>query len=117
MKKYLVLYSMPHEGLKEWQSKPKEETKAEEDRLMQEWQKWMQGHGSLLTGATAGIGKPKRVTKDGIEDTSNDIMLYDVIEAESPEVAAEPFKNHPHLQIPGAWIEIMPINPLPGMEG
>jgi hypothetical protein len=41
--------------------------------------------------------------------------LYAIVEAESHEAAANAFKNHPHLTIPQASIEIMAINPLQGM--
>jgi hypothetical protein len=38
------------------------------------------------------------------------------LEAGSHDGAAKIFgKDHPHLQMPGAWIEIMEIMPTPGM--
>ena len=41
---------------------------------------------------------------------------YSVVQAESHEAAAKIFgKDHPHLQWPGAWIEITEIMPVPGM--
>jgi hypothetical protein len=36
------------------------------------------------------------------------------VQAESHDAATKIFgKDHPHLQMPGAWIEIMEIMPLP----
>ncbi len=64
---------------------------------------------------SAGVGKTKRVTGEGTADTRNDIMLYAIAEAESHDAAAKTFKDHPHLQIPQASIEVMEINPLHGM--
>jgi hypothetical protein len=34
------------------------------------------------------------------------------VEAESHEVAAQAFENHPHLQIPQASVEVMEIKPM-----
>ena len=63
-----------------------------------------------------GVGKTKRITPSGIVDTKNDMMLYSIAEADSHEEVAALFTNHPHLGMPGASIEVMPINFLPGME-
>ena len=49
-------------------------------------------------------------------DTKNEIGGYSVVQAESHDAATKVFgKDHPHLQMPGAWIEIIEIMPLPGM--
>ena len=115
MKKFLVLYKAPVAVIEEWMKKPPEERKVEEDKMKSEWDTWMKEHGAALK-ETAGAGKTKRVTKEGVKDTKNDIMLYSIVEAESPEAVAELFESHPHFEIPEASIEIMPINSLPGME-
>lgn len=107
--KFLVTYQMPHTGLDEWLKLPEEERKAQELQMQTEWNTWMESHKSVIT-ETAGVGKPKRITGTGIEDTRNDLMMYSFIEAESLEAAAELFKNHPHFGIPGAWIEVMSVN-------
>jgi hypothetical protein len=43
---------------------------------------------------------------EGVADARNDVNWYLVVEAESHEAAAEIFKDHPHLQIPSAYIDI-----------
>lgn len=43
-------------------------------------------------------------------------MLYSVVQGESSEEIAKAFEGHPHLEIPGAWIDISTANYLPGME-
>lgn len=117
MQKFLVLYLTPAAVLQEWTETDPEVRKAEEEKMKGEWEAWMSEHRDALAGVTAGIGKTKRVTSQGTVDTKNDIMLYSVVEASSHEAAAALFEHHPHLQIPQASIEIMPVNPLPGMEG
>ena len=80
-----------------------------------EWKKWMSDHTTMFVDKGAGVGKTKCVNALGTSDTKNDIMLYAIAEAESHDAAAKTFKDHPHLQIPQASIEVMEINPLHGM--
>lgn len=88
---------------------PEEQRKEQEVQMQTEWNTWMVAHTEVIR-ETAGVGKPKRVTANGVEDARNDIMMYSFIEAESLETAADLFKNHPHFGIPGAWIEVMSVN-------
>ena len=79
--------------------------------MQSEWNAWMAEHKAAIT-ETAGVGKPKRITAGGIEDSRNDIMMYSFVEAESHEEAAKLFEGHPHFGIPEATIEVMPVNPM-----
>lgn len=100
---------MPHAGLDEWMQLPEATRKEQEIQMQSEWNAWMSEHkGSIIE--TAGVGKPKKITSNGVEDSRNDIMMYSFIEAESLESASDLFKNHPHFGIPGGWIEVMSIN-------
>jgi hypothetical protein len=117
MQKFLVLYMAPAASLEEWMKQEPEARQADEEKMKGEWDVWMQSHGALHTGMTAGAGKTKRVTESGIADVKNDVMLFSIIEAESHEAAAAAFEVHPHFGIPGGWIDVMPANVLPGMEG
>jgi hypothetical protein len=116
MKKYMIMYMMPVAGMEEWAKVDPEKRKTEEDRLRGKWQEWMQTNAGKLDGPAAGLGKNKRVTKEGVADMKNDMMLYSIIKADSQEDAAHMMEGHPHLEIPGAWIEVMEINQLPGMQ-
>ena len=107
--KFFITYQMPHTGLDAWMQLPEAERKAQEVQMQSEWNAWMAQHKGSLT-ETAGVGKPKRITAGGIEDSRNDIMMYSFVEAESLEAAAALFKDHPHFGIPGGWIEVMPVN-------
>ncbi len=112
MSKFLVLYLAPLSVLDEWKKTDSEKRRAAEEKMMAEWNQWMSGHKKIFADKGGGIGKPKRVTAQGISDTRNDIMLYATVEAESHEAAAKFFAGHPHLQIPQSSIEIMEIQPL-----
>lgn len=107
--KFFVTYQMPHEGLDAWLKLPETERKEADEKMQAEWNTWMAAHKDSIT-ETAGIGKPKRISADGVVDSRNDIMMYSFIEAESLEAAAAMFKDHPHFGIPGAWIEVMSVN-------
>lgn len=100
---------MPHTGLDGWMKMPEEERKAQEQEMQSQWNAWMAEHKPVII-ETAGVGKPKRITAAGIEDSRNDIMMYSFIEAETLEVAASIFKDHPHFGIPDGWIEVMSVN-------
>jgi hypothetical protein len=111
MKKFLVTYLAPTSVIDEWKKTEPEKKKREEEKMMGEWKKWMSDHKNVFSDAGAGVGKTKRVTKEGIADTRNDVMLYGVVEADSHEAAARIFEGHPHLQIPQSSIEVMEISP------
>jgi hypothetical protein len=115
MKKFLVTYLAPSSVIDEWKKTEPEQRKQAEQKMQGEWKKWMSDHKKMFADTGAGVGKTKRVTKEGTKDTRNDVMLYGVVEAESHEAAARAFEGHPHLQIPQSSIEVMEINPLQGM--
>lgn len=113
MKKFLILYEAPPSVIDEWKKTPEAERKPAEEKMMNEWKQWMASHSKLFADKGAGVGRTKRVAAEGASDTRNDIMLYQVAEAESHEAAAQQFIGHPHLQIPQASIEVMEIQPMP----
>lgn len=82
---------------------------------MAAWQGWMQKHAGDLVGAGGPLGKTKRVTKDGVADSRNNIAAYCIVEAADQDAAAAMFLNHPHFAIfPGDGVDVMPCLPIPG---
>jgi hypothetical protein len=116
MKKFLVLYKAPVSVIEEWMKTDEATRKSAEEKMQADWQTWMQAHGSHFKDMTAGVGKTKQVTSEGITNIKNDIMLSSVIEAESPEEAAKIFEGHPHFGIPEATIEVSEMHSLSGMQ-
>ncbi len=116
MSKFIALYLIPAGALEEWAKVDPETRQAEEAKMQNEWRAWAQKVKGHLR-ETAGAGKTKRVSTQGVEEAKNNIMMYSFVEAESLEAAAKLFEGHPHLQIPGGTIEVMTANVLPGMEG
>ena len=113
MKKFLVLYMAPISVIDEWKKSDPAKRKDAEEKMMNEWKKWMSDHAKMFSDRGAGAGKTKRVGAGGVSDTRNDVMLYAIVDAESHDAAAKSFVGHPHLQIPQATIEIMELNALP----
>jgi hypothetical protein len=111
MKYFTAIYMMPVEGLDAWMQKPEAERKGEEEKMKQDWDMWLKNNASAVKNTIA-LGKTKRVSQSGIEDARNGLMLSSYVEAESLEAAAEIFKNHPHLSIPGATIEVIETRPM-----
>jgi hypothetical protein len=116
MKKFFVLFCMPAAAIADWMATTDEATRKEQsDKMMHDWMGWITDHESVILDKGLPIGKTKRITEAGVTDTKNDLNWYLVIEAESHEAAAELFKDHPHLQIPTAYIEVMDSSRPTGM--
>jgi hypothetical protein len=114
MKKFLVLYLAPAKVIEDWAKTDPEKRRAAEEKMREDWNKWMSEHASMITDTGAG-GKTKRLTAGDLSDVKNDIMLYSFVEAESHEAAARAFASHPHLGIPQSSIEVMEVRPITGV--
>jgi hypothetical protein len=107
--KFVATFSIPAAAIQDWQKSVDEAERNEQtQKMMVEWQQWMDTHASAIIDKGLPLGKTKRVTAEGVADIRNDLNWYMVIEAESHDAAAEMFRTHPHVvTIPTAYIEIM----------
>ena len=113
MKKFMVLYMA---NAADFERMMKESTPEQQKKGMEGWMKWMGDHKASLVDHGAPLGKTKRVDAKGASDTKNEVCGYSIVQAESADAATKIFgKDQPHLQVPGAWIEIVEIMQLPGM--
>ena len=113
MKKFMVLYMASKTELEKMM---KNSTPEQQQKGMEAWMKWMNENKTSLVDGGAPLGKTKRVDSNGASSTKNEIGGYSVVQAESHDAATKIFgKEHPHLQVPGAWIEIVEIMPVPGI--
>jgi hypothetical protein len=113
VKKFMVLYMASQAEFEKMMqtSSPEQQKKG-----MEAWMKWMNEHKASLVDGGAPLGKTKRVDANGSSNTKNQIGGYSVVQAETHDAATKMFgKEHPHLRVPGAWIEIVEIMPVPGM--
>ena len=83
MDKFLVLYKAPIAVIDEWMKKPEQERKSDETKMMDAWKKWMSANASKFTDKGAGAGKPKVVSSSGVKDVRNDIMMYQIVQAQT----------------------------------
>jgi len=113
MKKFMVLYMASGA---EFEKMMKNSTPEQQKKGMDAWMKWMGKNKKTLVDGGAPLGKTKRVDAKGASNTKNEVGGYSIVQARSHDDAAKMFgKDHPHLQMPGAWIEIVEIMPIPGM--
>jgi hypothetical protein len=113
MKQFMVLYMASGA---EFEKMMRTSTPEQRKKGMDAWMKWMNANKTSIVEGGAPLGKTKRVDSNGASNTKNDIGGYSVVQAELHDAAAKIFgKDHPHLQIPDAWIEIVEIMPVPGM--
>ena len=113
MKKFMALYMASGA---EFEKMMKSSTPEQQKKGMDAWMKWMNHHKKSIVEGGAPLGKTKRVDAKGVSNTKNDVGGYSIVEAESHDAAAKLFdKEHPHLHMPGAWVEIIEIMPIPGM--
>jgi hypothetical protein len=113
MKKFMVLYMASGA---DFENMMKNSTPEQHKKGMEAWMKWMGANQASIIDGGAPLGKTKRVDANGASNTKNEVGGYSIVQADSHDAAAKLFgKDHPHLQMPGAWIEIVEIMPLPGM--
>ena len=98
-----------------WNALPESERHAKQQEGIAAWKAWSEKYHAAIVGMGGPLGKTKKVTQHGIEDTSNEMGAYMAVRADSHEAAAKLFENHPHFAIfPGDSVEIMPVLPIPG---
>jgi hypothetical protein len=112
MKKFLVLYMASANAFADMM---KNTTPEQQKQAMGAWMKWMESNKASFVDRGAPLGKTKRVDVKGVSEARNDVGGYSIVQAESADAAARLFgKEQPHLQMPGTWIEIVEIMPMPG---
>jgi hypothetical protein len=113
MKKFMVLYMGKGP---EFENMMKNSTPEQQKKGMEAWMKWMGDHKASIVEGGAPLAKTKKVDSKGASDTKNDVCGYSIVQAETADGATKLFgKDHPHLQMPGAWVEVIEVVHIPGM--
>lgn len=113
MKKFMVLYMA---SSADFEKMMKNSTPEQQKKGIDAWMKWMDKNKKSLVDGGAPLGKTMRVDAKGASKTKNEVGGYSIVQARSHEDATKIFGNdHPHLHVPGAWIEIVEIMPIPEM--
>ena len=82
---------------------------------MDAWMAWMKKHEKAIVDMGAPLGKTKRVTATGVASVKNEVTGYTIVEAESHDAAAAMLLGHLHLSMPGAYVDVLSVTPIPGM--
>lgn len=113
MKKFVAIYMAPAASVVELMKATPQEMKAEMDA----WNGWYEKNKGAIVDEGAPLGKTKRLTASGLSDSRNDITGYSVVEGDSVEAVARIFKDHPHLKLKDAsvdildWVDMASFNP------
>lgn len=107
-KKFLVTFSIPLATMTNWAKTDADIRAVAEKEMSAAWDKWSAEHANMLL-TTEVAGKTKNVTANVVEDTRNDFVICSTVSGESHEAVANTFKDHPHLGIPTASIQIMEL--------
>ncbi len=114
MKKYLAVFLGTPAAMDAYMAQDEATRKANDKAGMAAWMKWATDNEKSIQNMGSPLGKTKRVSKDGITDTRNELGAWTVVEAESQEAAAALFLNHPHFTIfPGEAVEVMECLEIP----
>jgi hypothetical protein len=113
MSRYFLLYLAPVSAIERMMvtSSP-EQIKAGMDA----WMAWMKKHEQAIVDMGAPLGKTKRVTATSVAGVRNEVTGYTIVEAESHDAAAAMLAGHPHLAMPGAYVDVLAVTPIPGMQ-
>lgn len=114
---YLAVFlgSKTSPAMTAWNALSEAERHAKQQDGIAAWKAWVERHQSAIVAMGGPLGKTKKISQRGIEDTNNAIGAYTVVRADSHEAAAKLFEGHPHFTIfPGEGVEVMPILPIPG---
>ncbi len=116
MKKFLAVYLGTASAQEKagWNKMDEGRRKEIEASGMKASMDWGTAHAAAIVDQGAPLGQTKRVSREGIADTRNNMTGYVIVKAKYHEAAASLFENHPHFAIfPGNSVEIMECLPLP----
>lgn len=117
MKNFLAVYigSASSPARSNWDKLGEAARKERMNAGIKAWGDWMNTHRNSIVATGTPLGKTKRTSANGVEDTRNNMTGYIVVQAETHEEAASLFKNHPHFTtFPGDSVEVMECLPIPG---
>ena len=116
MKSYLAVFMGKPEAMDDWKNQPEADRKQQEQKGIAAWHRWVLDHQDAISEMGSPLGKTKRIDKNGVSDTRNELGAWTVVKAASQEEATKLFLNHPHFMIfPGDRVEVMECLPVPGM--
>ena len=111
MPKYVVLYTSPISASAQMENADPEMAAAG----IKAWNDWSARAGTAVLDLGLPLGNGRKLTSNGSAESGTDVAGYSILEAESIEGAEKLLSGHPHLQMPGAAIEVYEAMQMPGM--
>lgn len=111
MKKFLVLFFATTEEREKMQTATPEEMQ----KGMQPWMDWFAKVGDAVVDKGSPVTHAMKVTKSGTEPGDVSLVAYDIIQAEDTDAAVALMKDNPHLDRPGAEIDVHEMWDMMGM--
>jgi hypothetical protein len=82
---------------------------------MAAWMRWAEKAGPAIVDLGSPLGNSQLVPQAAPGGTGLPIGGFSVLQADSADDVAKLLDDHPHLQMPGAVIEVLEHLPMPGM--
>jgi hypothetical protein len=111
MPKYVVLYTAPVSASAQMENNDPAMAAA----AMEAWNDWSANAGTAVVDLGLPLGNGRKLTSNGSADAGTEVAGYSILEADSIEGAEKLLGGHPHLQMPGAAIEVYETIQIPGM--
>jgi hypothetical protein len=109
--KYMVLYRSSVPAQDQMASASPEQ--AQEG--MEQWMRWAEKAGPAVSDLGSPLGGSRFVPSGADAQTGTPIGGFSVLEADSVDDVLKLLDDHPHLQMPGAVIEVLDFLQMPGM--
>src|SRR5438874_6451315 len=77
-----------------WDALPEGDRRAKEREGMAAWKAWVEKHHAAIVSMGGPLGKTKKVTQRGIDDSSNGMGAFTVVRADSHEFFFSSRRRH-----------------------
>ena len=112
MHKYVVLYNAPVSASAQMENNDP----AMAAEVMKAWNDWSASVGEGMVDLGLPVGNGRKVTANSAAtEAGTEVSGYTILQAADMDEALGLLKSHPHLQMPGASIEVYETLDLPGI--
>ncbi len=111
MATFMVLYRSSVSAQEQMASATPEQAQAGMDM----WMRWAEKVGPAMVDMGSPLGPSRSVPSGADAGTGSTIAGFSVLAADSADDVGKLLDDHPHLQAPGATIEVLEYLELPGM--
>ena len=103
----MILYYAPVSAEAQMNVSPEEMKKG-----MEPWLAWFKKAGKAIVDSGAALGKAVCVDKKGSSKSQSHVTGYTIVQAKDIDAVKELVKDHPHLMMPRASIEVLELMPM-----